>query len=296
MQRAEALVHAPPHLLYIARSQASLGKLVAARETYLKVIREDLLPSAPRAFKDAQERAKEEAAAIEPRIAQLRIVVEGAGDKKVTVKLDGQPVPPALIGVHRPVDPGKHRVVAYTVGLSPVEKAIELKDGEKSEVKLAVSGAGSGGSGVPLDPSDDPDAPLRNQPPPDSTKGGGVPVLGIVGIGVGVAGVAGVVVGSVFLAKRGSLAGKADDMFTTCNKTPPCSQQEQAAIKATDADAASAGTVGIIGVVAGGVFLAGGVTLAVLGFTAKKEAAPKASTGWIAPYVAPNGVGVRGAF
>ena len=58
MTRAEALVHAPPHLLYIARAQAALGKLVAARETYLKVTREELPASAPRAFKDAQSQAK----------------------------------------------------------------------------------------------------------------------------------------------------------------------------------------------------------------------------------------------
>src|SRR4051812_5156740 len=33
--RAEQLVHAPPHLLYMARSFVKLGRLVDARETYL---------------------------------------------------------------------------------------------------------------------------------------------------------------------------------------------------------------------------------------------------------------------
>lgn len=299
MSRAEALVHAPPHLLYIARSQAALGKLVASRETYLKVTREELPASAPRAFKDAQEQARQEITSIEPRIAQLRIVVEGAGDKKVNVKLDGQPVSPALVGVHRPIDPGKHVVIAYPIGLRPVEKAIELKDGERAEVKLTISASPSEPStGVPVSSVDDPDAPLKGQPPPDTgSKGGGPPILGIVGIGVGAVGVAGVVVGAVFLAKRGSLSSQADERFATCNKTPPCGAAAQAEIKSLDSDAASAGTIGVAGLVAGGVLLAGGATLTVLGFTAKKkEPAPQPTSGWIAPYVTPTGAGVIGAF
>ena len=49
--RAEQLVHAPPHLLFLARSQAKLGKLVAAHETYLKITRETLKSNAPKAFR-----------------------------------------------------------------------------------------------------------------------------------------------------------------------------------------------------------------------------------------------------
>src|SRR3954451_11899470 len=52
--RAESLVHAPPHLVYMARSYVKLGKLVRASETYLKVTRETLPSNAPKAFTDAQ--------------------------------------------------------------------------------------------------------------------------------------------------------------------------------------------------------------------------------------------------
>src|SRR5436190_24014691 len=51
--RAESLVHAPPHLLFLARSQAKLGRLIGAHETYLKITRETLKPNAPKAFSDA---------------------------------------------------------------------------------------------------------------------------------------------------------------------------------------------------------------------------------------------------
>jgi len=297
MTRAEALVHAPPHLLYIARSQAALGKLVAARETYLKVTREELATNAPRAFKDAQAQAKEEMAAIEPKIAQLRINVEGAGTRKVNVKLDGQPVSPALVGVHRPVDPGKHVVTAYPMGLSPVEQTVELKEGERGEVKLVIAGAAGGGS-VGLDPSDDPDAQIGDQTPPDTTpKSGGVSPLVFAGAGVGALGIGGIVVGALFTVKRGKLSNQADDKFNACNRNPPCSPAAQADINALDSDAAQAGTIGTIGLVGGGVLLAGGVTLVVLGLMSGSKPPPATpAAAWISPYLAPTGVGVVGAF
>jgi hypothetical protein len=298
MTRAEALVHAPPHLLYIARAQAALGKLVAARETYLKVTREELAATAPRAFKDAQAQAKEEMAAIEPKIAQLRIVVEGAGGRKVNVKLDGQPVSPALVGVHRPVDPGKHVAIAYPMGLSPVEQTVELKEGEKGEIKLVISGSGSVSSGVPLDPADNPDAGTEGGATPDTTpKSGGISPLVFAGAGVGAVGIGGVVVGVLFTLKRGNLSKQADEKFNMCNRNPPCSAAAQSEIQGLDSDAASAGTIGTIGLVAGGVLLAGGATLVVLGLTSgSKPPPPKPAAAWISPYVAPMGVGVVGGF
>src|SRR5687767_4640019 len=48
--RAERLYHAPPHLLFIARSLEKLGRLVEAREAYLKLAAEKLPASAPNAF------------------------------------------------------------------------------------------------------------------------------------------------------------------------------------------------------------------------------------------------------
>ncbi len=52
--RAESLMHAPTHLLLIARAQTKLGHLVEAREAYIKIERDHLAANAPRAFLDAQ--------------------------------------------------------------------------------------------------------------------------------------------------------------------------------------------------------------------------------------------------
>src|SRR6185503_4518095 len=56
--RAEAILHAPPHLLFLARARVKLGQLVLARETYTKIVRENIPANAPAAFVDAQTAAK----------------------------------------------------------------------------------------------------------------------------------------------------------------------------------------------------------------------------------------------
>jgi len=286
VSRAEQILHAPTHLLLIAQAQAGLGRLVEAKETYLKLSREELPASAPAAFKRAQDSAKEELAAIEPKIASLRIDLEGAEGKKVTVKLDDQPVLPALIGVYRPIDPGKHEVVAYPMGQSPVKGAVALGEGEKKEIKLSIP-AGPLPTGVPGNAADNPDAlGAKNGGADKSSSGTGffTPLRG-AGLGLGVLGIGGVVVGSIFMAQSGSTSSEADELFTSCGL--PCKPQ----IDQLDNDAAGQKTIGVIGLVGGGVALAAGVTLFVLG-----KPKPKAATAHMTPFFTGNAVGLRGAF
>src|SRR5437016_5860076 len=80
--KAESLVHAPPHLLFIARANTKLGQLVKAREAYLKIAKEQLPANSPQAFRDAQAAASRELATIDHKIGSLAIKVEGAPDAK----------------------------------------------------------------------------------------------------------------------------------------------------------------------------------------------------------------------
>lgn len=302
--RAEAIVHAPTHLLLMARAQTRLGRLVAAKETYLRIVREELPPTAPSPFKKAQQDAREELAAVDPRIASLRIALEGAAGRKIVVKLNGQPVADALLGVHRPIDPGNHVVTVFPPGLSPMEQAISLGDGERKELKIPVpespamapspDGAGegqgtwSGGPGE-VPPVDPPVGPERKT---------NVLMLG-GGIAAAALGVGGVVVGSVFLAKAGATQQEANDLSEVNRCESPsgvganCGPLIQSRIKRLDADAASQQTTGTVNLITGGVLLAGGATLIVLELTSKPE---PSSSAWITPYVSPTGLGVRGAF
>ena len=292
VSRAEQMFHAPTHLLLIARAQAGVGRLVAAKETYLKLTREELAATAPPAFKRAQQEGKDEMAALEVNIASLKIAVEGGGQQKFTVKMDDQPVSPALLGVYRPVDPGKHEVVVFPVGQPPVKSSLVLKNGEKKDVKLTIPDVVP--AGVPASAIDNPDA--GPNPPPVADKvqpqspGFFTPMRG-AGIGAGVIGIGGVVLGAVFLSKRSSTQADADRRQAMCvSAGNPCPKAPHDQIHALDVDAAKSGNIALIGFVAGGVLLGTGITLVVLG----KPKPTAAAT--VTPWLTGSMGGLQGTF
>jgi hypothetical protein len=135
--RAESLVHSPVHLLYLARAQEKLGHLVKARENYTRVIREHLGADSPDAFKQAQASAQQEVGALEPRLAAITVKLGGQkGD--VTVTMDGEKVPPALVGLPLPVDPGSHTFQAAGTDLKSDPVAVTVTEGGKDSVTLVV--------------------------------------------------------------------------------------------------------------------------------------------------------------
>src|SRR3954469_13060904 len=75
--RAESLVHSPVHLLYLARAQEKLGKLVKARENYNRIMREKYGPESPDAFRAAQVSAQHEVGALDARLASVTVKLEG---------------------------------------------------------------------------------------------------------------------------------------------------------------------------------------------------------------------------
>lgn len=300
VSRAEQLLHAPTHLLMIARSQAGLGHIVAAQETYLRLVREELPPTAPTAFKKAQQSARDELAALEPKIAQLRISLDGAGSRKVTVKMDDQPVSPALLGVYRPVDPGKHEVVAAAAGQNPVRGSVELKEGEQKELKLTIpegpaAPADMPGGGVAVGVGSGSAAGTTTTPKNEASSPGFFTPLRGAGIGVGALGIAGVAVGAIFLAHGGSASSESDARFAACKMARTCEGEntdEAKAIAALDADAARSKTIGAVALIGGGVALGAGVALILLG---KPQARP-ASQATVTPWFSGNAAGVRGVF
>ncbi len=293
VSRAEQMFHAPTHLLLIARSQAGVGRLVAAKESYLKLTREDLPAGAPPAFKRAQQEGKDEMAALEANIASLRIAVEGGGQQKFTVKMDDQPVSPALLGVYRPVDPGKHDVIVYPVGQGPVKGSIVLKNGEKKDLKLTIPDVVPGG--VPVSAIDNPDAMAKPLAPVDKVEprspGFLTPMRG-VGIGAGIVGIGGIVVGALFISKAGSTQGEADQKNTECEMLKKqCPRSLTAERDTLDRKAASLKTIAAVGFIGGGVALAAGVTLIVLG-----KPTPKVAGATVTPWFTGSMGGLQGTF
>lgn len=139
-RQAEAHFHAPPHLLYVARSQVKLGKLLAAESTYRLVADEKLGPDAPGPFKEAQGAARAELAQLQPRVPSLVIVLEGAPPPGTRVLLDGAPVDADHLGLPTRLDPGPHTVTAKPPGLPAIERAVVLTaGGQEARVSLPLA-------------------------------------------------------------------------------------------------------------------------------------------------------------
>jgi len=305
--RAETLVHAPPHLLFQARAHERLGQLVRAREAYLKIIKETLPSTAPKAFKDAQAAATTEVQGIEPRIASLTVRVEGAETASdLAVIVNGAPLPSVLIGVAQPIDPGTYRIEAGATGLRAPSEPVTLIEGEKKAVVLKLEAApgaapliapvAAAGAAAPP-PAGATPAPadsVKSSPESDrgdaSSGGSGLRIGSYIAFGVGALGVVG---GTVFTLQSTSKRKDADEKFATCGGATGCTNGNplSAEVEELDRDADSMQTLGIVGFAIGGVGIAAGVTLFVLsaGGDDEKQAS-------IEPWVGLGSAGVRGRF
>ncbi|MRG96133.1 hypothetical protein [Polyangium spumosum] len=276
--RAEELFHAPTHVLMLARSYVGLGKLVLAKEAYLAIVREVLGPKAPAAFKLAKADAEKELADLSPRIPTLQVSTTPEA-KDVVVTIDEKPLPPALLGVASPIDPGTHVLRATADGMAAPEKSVTLKEGEKSEVVLELSPVANAGPIKPVR-RPGPEQPA-GKTSPGRIAGGALLGLGVAGLGVGGA------FGVLSLMKR----SEADGAFNTCGVG--CSGPQADAVRALDEDANQKGTIGVIGLAAGGALTITGVILFV---TAKRspETSPQGAS--VTPWIGPQGGGVVGRF
>jgi hypothetical protein len=304
--KAETLMHAPPHLLFLARSHAKLGQLVKAREAYLKIVKETLPANASPAFRNAQTSASDEVRLIEPRIASLTVKVEGGKDAKdVAVTVDGVPMSSVLIGASQPIDPGQHKVEAGATGLRAPEQAVTLGDGERKTIVLKLEpapgaaplvAAAAAPAPTPAEtpasappPSTTPAPSDQGTPPPSDGKSG-LRIGSYVALGVGVAGVA---AGTIFTLQSASKREDADKKFDECGGEAGCHTGNPLSKEVDDLDdqARSAKTLAIVGFAVGGVGLATGVTLFVLSSGGSKENAAS-----VEPYVGFGVAGLKGKF
>lgn len=135
-RKAEEHIHAPPHWLYIARAQGKLGKLLAAKESYERILTEKLAPDAPTVFKEALTSARSELTDLEPRIPSIYITVNGSAAARAKVVVDGVAIAPTDLGQAIPMDPGLHSVVTTAPGVPQVpqvERAVMVKEGSNVE-------------------------------------------------------------------------------------------------------------------------------------------------------------------
>lgn len=303
--KAESLVHAPPHLLYLARSYEKIGKLVKAQETYSKLTHETIPADKPKVFHEAKESAIKELAALEPRIPTLKTLVEGnTAGKPVKVLVDGVEMNSALIGINRPVDPGEHKLEASTDGMASAPVTVILKEGAKESVTLTLvatatvvtpktgpeagTGTGTGTGPTTTTTTGGTSTGMGNEVPgPEApSKGGGSKWLGIGLIGVGAVGLG---VGTIFMLKSSSKAKEADD---ACGP-PPCPLSTKDQVQSLDDESKSAKTLGIISLTVGGLAAVGGVIVLL---TSKGSSSTAKAGPTLTPWVGVGSAGVSGSF
>jgi hypothetical protein len=234
-ESAERLFHAPSHWLYIARTRTKLGKLVAARDAYRKLLEEELAADAPPVFHEDQANGKAELPAVEERIARVTVSVTDS-PTGATLEIDGNE---ATIGATTDVDPGEHLVIVSAPGYQPAEQTITLADGGDESIELVLTPAASdaGGGDTAVEEGD-----LVSWVP-------AVAMISVGGIGLAL----GSITGAMAL-------GKNSELEEACPAREQCLQDNQA----LEDDGRTLATVSTIGFVVGGFGVAAGVAWLLL--------------------------------
>ncbi len=257
--RAQSVVDAPPHLLFIARAQEKQGNLVQAMEAYIKIARTELAADSPDAFLSAQTAAEQELEALTPRIPQVTVTVSGESAEDVTVFADGEALAEAFVGVKRPANPGKHTYSAEGTTVAAPAVTISVSEGGEALVELVLAEKVAALEPAPMEPAPAPAAPPKAEPAAvghDSSMN--IPAYAALGVGA-----LGLGAGGYFLYKRSKSQTDGDDLASECSSRQ-CDQSDVDRIVGFDEDAASAGTMSAIGFGVGAVGVGVGITLLLM--------------------------------
>jgi hypothetical protein len=173
--RSYELAPRPATLLNLAGAQVETGHLVEGAESYRRFLREADGRAAQRI-----PMAEAALAAVEPRIARVRVEIDGLLSRDV-VSLDDLPLSEAVLGEELPVNPGAHALRVERDGAEVGRAEFDVLEGERRMTPIALT----------LPPGEE--APAASAGPswlrsPWFWAAVGVVVVGAaVGIGVGVA-------------------------------------------------------------------------------------------------------------
>lgn len=247
-EAADAIMRVATTGYEVAKTRAALGMLIEARDIALSVARSAPQPGEPPPFPEARASAQKLSDDLEGRIPSVKINVKGATDPQVSI--DGLPLPKALFGLPRKLDPGKHTIaVKATEGSRSM--VVEVLEREAKEMTIDL------GSAEKPDPTPLNVAAVPDQPP--TTKRSPFPlVLMISGYGLGVAGaVISGITGAISISKTNAI--KTECGGTTC----PPSQKD-------NIDSANSfATVSSIALVGAGVGAAVGIVGTIMFFLSK---------------------------
>jgi serine/threonine-protein kinase len=295
-------------LLALARCHEEEGKWASAWAEYSMVVSRAAREGRPDRAKGAAERA----ARLEPRLSTLTIKVPSAVREiaGLEVRRDGDVVDQGSFDVAIPIDGGEHTVEASAPGRAAWQTRVSVaKTGDKQTIEIAELSSlppamppPAAEAAAPARPADaasaPPEAPspvepsplARAEAPPTSqeVRHSG---LRVAGVAVGAAGLVGIGVGTFFGLRA---MKRKDDAASSCHGDVCDPTGKQLRLDAiSDADAST------VAFVAGGVLMAAGMTMFLLG----PRSAPARVSGGdakieAAPWLGPSGYGMamRGTF
>jgi hypothetical protein len=169
-EAADEIMHVPPTGLEVARTQVSLGLLVEARDTIARIRLEPARANDPVQFKEARTKANQLDASLDGRVPRLTVVVHGApSGQPLSMSIDGVPVPAAVVGLPRTVDPGHHVVVVKAEGAEGQQGA-DVREGETKSLDVSLVSTGSR-SRPPSPHGQTSDAPVDGTSPAPPERG-----------------------------------------------------------------------------------------------------------------------------
>jgi hypothetical protein len=254
-------------LLGVARAQVGLGRLVAARESYLRLLREGLPARPSEAFRRALADAEIELARLDPRVPQLLLSLEGPPETQL--RLDEQAFPGVVKGLKIPVEPGPHRLQASADGHRDFLLQFTLAEGESRSItitleRLALAPQASASAAASAPP--EPPPPLVSSAPGPGAAEAPVRWQRMVGWGsVGLGGVgllAGGIWGFVAIDRKAEL----DDACAAAPRCPASALPLRRSYERAGNLSTAAFGVGLLG-------LGVGLPLLLLGSSSPKSAA-----------------------
>lgn len=260
---ADELFHANTLVLFMGHCRREVGRLLEARDIYLKIVNESVPKGSVEQFKKAQATAQDELSKLKARIPTLRVTLRGSAADKAKLRLDGAPTEASELSSGKEIDPGEHKITAEAPGAVDAERTVTVDEGRETAVEIELA----------ADPKVA--APVKKK------KGSIVPGAVALGVGAAAAG-AGAVTGFMAMSKI-------DDIKSRCRPDGHCLVSDQA-----NADSAQLlKTISTIGFAAGGALLATGAVLLIVRPGGGKEAEGAAGT-YIT--VGVGSVGVGGSF
>lgn len=247
-EKSFGLLRVPSLGLWSARALVKLGRFVDAERRYRTVA---LLQVGP-ADSPVQSASKVDAAleleSLLPRIASLSFRLAGVARGGLEVQLDGRALGGEELGRVQRIDPGRHVVVGQQ-GSERIGVVLDLAEGEHEELWLRFAGHAAGAAKTPMEATGG--APAR----PDRTLAALHVAGGITLAAGGVSAVTGVMAYAVSRDEHAKV-----DRLAACS-SPSCLAASPEAYRAYQ----SWRTLCTVGLLAGGLLSAAGVTLLIAG-------------------------------